>query len=126
MTGGTTPQFKIPTDMRKMIDQSVEQVRTAITNYLEFLQRAVPGNVMAGSGLSNKVLNYAERNIGRAFEFAVKLAQVKDVQILASLQVEFIQAQIQAITEQTKDLSEEMTNALTDSMKATPKGGLAS
>jgi hypothetical protein len=126
MTGGTTPQLKIPTDMRKMIDQSVEQVRTAITNYLEFLQRAVPGNVMAGSGLSNKVLNYAERNIARAFEFAVKLAQVRDVQTLASLQVEFIQAQIQAITEQTKDLSEEMTNALTDSMKATPKGGLAS
>jgi hypothetical protein len=126
MTGGTTPQFKIPTDMRKMIDQSVEQVRTAITNYLEFLQRAVPGNVMAGSGLSNKVLNYAERNLARAFEFAVKLAQVRDVQTLASLQVEFIQAQIQAITEQTKDLSEEMTNALTDSMKATPKGGLAS
>jgi hypothetical protein len=126
MTGGTTPQFEISTDMRKMIDQSVEQVRAAITNYLEFLQRAVPGNVMAGSGLSNKVLNYAERNIARAFEFAVKLAQVKDVQTLASLQVEFIQAQIQAITEQTKDLSDVMTKALTDSMKTRPKGGPSS
>ena len=126
MTGGSTPQFEIPTDMRKMIDQCVEQVRTRITNYLQFLQRAVPGNVMGGSGLSNKVLNYAERNLACAFEFAGKLAQVRDVHALAILQVEFIQAQIQTITEQTKDLSEGMTNALTDSMKATPKRGLAS
>ena len=126
MTGGTTPQFEIPTDMRKMIEQSVEQVRTGITNYLQFLQRAVPGNVMGGSELSNKVLNYAERNLARAFEFAGKLAQVRDVQTLASLQMEFIQAQMQAMTEQTKELSEAMTKALTDSMKTTPKGGPSS
>ena len=31
MTGGTTPEF--PTDVRKMIEQSVEQVRIAVTNY---------------------------------------------------------------------------------------------
>jgi hypothetical protein len=84
MTGGSTPQFEIPTDMRKMIDQCVEQVRTGITNYLQFLQRAVPGNVMGGSELSNKVLNYAERNLARAFEFAGKLAQVRDVHALAT------------------------------------------
>ena len=82
-----------------MIDQSVEQLRTGITNYLQFLQRAVPGNVMGGSELSNKILNHAERNLARAFEFAGKLAQVRDVQTLASLQVEFIQAQMQAMTE---------------------------
>jgi hypothetical protein len=126
MTGGSTPQFEIPTDMRKMIDRCVEQVRTGISNYLQLLQRAVPGNVMGGSELTNKVLNYAERNLARAFEFAGKLAQVRDVQTLARVQVEFIQEQIQAITEQTKDLSEGMTTALTDSMKTTPKGGLSS
>jgi hypothetical protein len=126
MTGGSTPQFEIPTDMRKMIDRCVEQVRTGISSYLQLLQRAVPGNVMGGSELTNKVLNYAERNLARAFEFAGKLAQVRDVQTLARVQVEFIQEQIQAITEQTKDLSEGMTTALTDSMKTTPKGGLSS
>ena len=39
MTGGTTPEF--PTDMQKMIEQSVEQVRTAVTRYLDFLWMAV-------------------------------------------------------------------------------------
>ena len=43
-----TPQFEIPTDMRKMTEQSMEQVRTAINGYLQFFQRAVPGNVMGG------------------------------------------------------------------------------
>ena len=28
----TTPQFEIPTDMRKMTEQSLAQVRTAIIN----------------------------------------------------------------------------------------------
>ena len=49
MTGGTTPEF--PADMRKMIEQSVEQVRTAVTRYLEFLQRVPPGDVTGGSKL---------------------------------------------------------------------------
>ena len=124
MTGGTTPE--IPTDMRKMIEQSVEQVRTAITSYLQFLQRAVPGDVMGGSERSNKVLNYAERNLASAFEFMGRLAQAKDVQALAKLQVDFIQAQMQAVTEQTKDLSETMTKAIMDSFKAPTKGGLSS
>ena len=113
MNGGTTPEF--PADMRKMIEQSVEQVRTAVTRYLEFLQGVVPGDVTSGSELSNKVLNYAERNLASAFGFAGKLAQVRDFQALASLQVEFIQAQMQA-----------MTKAMTDSLKTPTKGGPSS
>ena len=122
----TTPPFEIPTDMRKMTEQSMEQVRTAINGYLQFFQRAVPGNVMGGNELSNKILNYAERNVANAFEFAQKLVQVKDVQDLAKLQMEFIQAQMQAMTEQAKDLSETTTKAVMDSAKIPTKGGLSS
>ena len=39
----TTPQFEIPTDIRKMTEQSLEQVRTAIKAYLQFFQRGIPG-----------------------------------------------------------------------------------
>ena len=124
MTGSTAPEF--PTDMRKMIEQSVEQVRTAVTNYLEFLKRVVPGDVTGGSELSNKVLNYAERNLASAFEFAGKLAQVKDFQALASLQVEFVQSQMQVMTEQARELSEAMTKAMMDSLKIPTKGGPSS
>ena len=122
----TTPQFEIPTDMRKMTEQSLAQVRTAINGYLQFFQRAVPGNIMGGSELTNKILGYAERNVANAFEFAQRLVQVRDIQGLVSLQMEFVQAQMQAMTEQAKDLSETATKALMDSAKTKTKDSLSS
>lgn len=96
MTGGTTPQFEIPTDMRKMTQQSLEQVKTAINAYFQFFKSNVPDNVMGGSALSDKILSYAERNVASAFEFAQRLAQVKNVQDIFMLQTEFMRAQMQA------------------------------
>ena len=122
----TTPQFEIPTDMRKMTEQSLAQVRTAINGYLRFFQRAVPGNVMGGSELTNKILGYAERNVANAFEFAQRLVQVRDIQGLVSLQTEFVLAQMQAMTEQAKDLSETATKALMESAKTQTKDSLSS
>jgi phasin family protein len=104
----------------------VEQARTAISGYLQFFQLGGPGDVMGGSELSNKVLGYAERNVASTFEFAQRLVQVNNVQDLATLQMEFIQAQMQAMTEQAKDLSETMTKAMMDSLKISPKGGPSS
>jgi phasin family protein len=122
----TTPPFEIPTDMRKMTEQSMEQAKTAISGFLQFFQRGVPSNVMGSSDLSNKVFGYAERNVASAFEFAQRLVQVRDIQALATLQMEFIQAQMQAMTEQAKDLSETATKAVMDSAKTPTKGGLSS
>jgi phasin family protein len=122
----TTPQFEIPTDMRKMTEQSMAQVRTAINSYLQFFQRGIPSNVMGRSELSNKVFGYAERNVASAFEFAQRMVQVRDFQSLITLQTEFIQEQMQAMTEQTKDLSETAAKALTDAAKTPTKGGLSS
>ena len=67
MTKNKSP-FEIPTDVRKMTEQSMDQVRTAINGYLQFFQRAVPGAPMGGNELSNKVLTYAERTSGSGFQ----------------------------------------------------------
>jgi phasin family protein len=122
----TIPQFEIPTDMRKVAEQSLEQVRTVINGYLHFLQRAVPGDAMGSSELSNKILGYADRNVAGAFEFAQRLVQVRDIQELTKLQTDFIQAQMQAMTEQAKELSETATKAVMESAKIPTKGGLSS
>ena len=81
---------------------------------------------MGGSELSNKVFGYTERNVASAFEFAQRLVQVRDFQSLTTLQMEFIQAQMQAMTEQAKDLSETATKAMMDSGKMPTKGGSSS
>ena len=114
-----TPTLPIP-------KWSEEHYEPAINGYLQSFQRGIPSNVMGSSDLSNKVFGYAERNVGSAFEFAQRLVQVRDVQSLAKLQMDFIQAQMQAMTEQAKDLSETATKALMDSAKTTTKGGLSS
>jgi phasin family protein len=126
MTGSGTPKFEIRTDMRKMTEQSMEQVKTAISAYVDFWKRNVPENFAGGSALSDKILAYAEMNVASAFDFAGRLAQVRDVQELVKLQADFIQAQMQAMTEQAKNLSETTTKAMTDSLKAPTKGGLSS
>ena len=80
----------------------------------------------AARNSTNKILGYAERNVASAFEFAQRLVQVRDVQGLVSLQMEFVQAQMQAMTEQAKDLSETATKALMDSAKTPTKDSLSS
>ena len=121
-----TPQFEIPTARRKVTEQSIAQMRNGINSYFQFFRDAIPSNVMGGSELSNKILGYAERNVGSAFEFTQRLVQVKDVQDLAKLQIEFIQAQMQALGEQVKDLGETISKAAMDSAKTPTKGGLSS
>jgi phasin family protein len=103
--------------VRKITEKSIEQVITAISAYLHFLQRAVPGDVIGGSELNNKIFGYAERNVESAFEFAQRLVLVRDAQELTKLQADFVQAQMQAMTEQAKDLSETATKALTERKK---------
>ena len=57
---------------------------------------------------------------------AGRLAQVKDLQGLAKLQMDFIQAQMQAVAEEAKYLSEAMTKAMMDKLKPPIKGSLSS
>ena len=58
----------------------MEQVRAAISGYLQFFQRGIPSTVMGSSELSDKVFGYTERNVASAFEFAQRLVQVRNVQ----------------------------------------------
>jgi hypothetical protein len=88
------------------------QVKAAIASYLEFLHRIDKGNLTGGPELGVKGLQYAERNVANAFEFAQRLVQAKDVNELAHLQIEFIKAQMQAMTEQAKELNDAITKGM--------------
>ena len=70
--------------------------------------------------------SYADRNVASAFEFAQRLVQAKDVNELANLQMEFIKAQMQAMTEQARDLSNTAMTTLMESARTSTKGSLSS
>jgi len=61
------------------------------------------------SELSDKLLRYAERTFARVFQFVYGLTEVKDIYDLTKLQTEFIEAQISAMTELVRDMSENTT-----------------
>ena len=114
--------FEISSNVHEATEQSLDRVKGAIEGYLQFVQRVVPSNVMGGPELSDKVLGYAMRNVATAFDFTRKLMQVRDVDELGRLQMEFIRVQMQAMTEQAKDLSGTAARAVMDSLKFPTSG----
>jgi hypothetical protein len=118
MDKSTTPPFEIPTDMHNTTEQSLAQVRMAIDAYTQFLQRAIPEDIMGGSELCNKVLTYAERNLASAFEFGQRLMLVRDVRSLVQLQMDYIQRQTRAMTEQAFDLREATCKTVLENLQS--------
>ena len=119
----TTPQLEIPTDVRKITETERGAGENGDYRLPPFRFSApYPAMSWVASELSNKALGYAERNVASAFEFAQRLVQVRDVQALTKLQMDFIHAQMQAMTEQAKDLSETATKAA-DGQRENPDKG---
>jgi phasin len=110
--------FEIPPEMRSVAEKSVVQARQAFESFMDAAQKAAAkmeeqaAAVQAGAkGTSEKIMGYAERNIAASFDFAQRLARAKDVQEIAKLQQEFIQAQMKAMTEQAQDLGQKVAQS---------------
>ena len=116
MTKGMTRPFEIPKEMRNVAGQSVEQAKLTFNNYLQAAQEAVSAfdqwvktSQVGAQSLYNKAMNFAQRNVLSAFEFAQKIVQAKDIKELIQTQTEFVQSQMQVLSEQVKDLGEATT-----------------
>jgi hypothetical protein len=93
-------------DLNAMAEQTVQQAREAMENYLNFFQRNMAASPWATTELNKTVAEYAQQNVDTAFGFAQKLTQAKDLHDLVQLQTEFFQTQLKSLTEQAKYLSE--------------------
>ena len=94
-----------------MAEQSVEQAKLAFNSYLQAAEEAVStfdqwvkASQLGAQGLCNKAMNFAQRNVLSGFEFAQKIVQAKDIEELIQTQTEFVQSQMQVLSEQVKDL----------------------
>ena len=104
-------------DLSTVAGQTIKQARGAMENYLDFFQKNMSASPWAGAELNKKMADYAQQNVGAAFEFAQKLTQAKDLQDLVRIQTEFLQTQMKSLTEQAKDLSETATKAAAGPLK---------
>lgn len=102
--------YQIPTEVRDFAEKSVEQARKAFEGFAGAAHKAldgaadVPFAVPGAKDVSVKALSFAEANVKAAFDLAQKLVHAKDPQEVFKLQSEFVQSQLSAIQDQTKEL----------------------
>jgi hypothetical protein len=105
-------------DMSATVAQSAEQARGAMENYINFFQKGMSASLWAGTDLSKKIQGYAEQNVANATGFAQKLTHAKDLQDLVRIQTEFMQTQLQTLSQQAMDLGTTATKTATDAFKS--------
>ena len=104
-------------DVSATMAESVQQARKAVDNYLQFLQMNISASPWTRTALNQKLKSYAEQNVAAAFGFADKLIKAKDFEDLVRIQAEFVQTQLQALSEQAKDVVETATKEVAEVVK---------
>ena len=104
-------------DLGATAEQTVEQVRGVEENCFSEIQKTMSVFPWIAD-LNERLQSYAEQHFAAALDVAHKLSQAKDFQDLSRLQTEFIQARMQSIGEQAKDLAEAYTNAVARAVEA--------
>ena len=104
-------RFEIPADMRALAEKSVEQAKQAFDIFISAAQHAVStaenqaASAQAGAKeVGELAMGFAERNITSSFEFAQRLLQAKDPKDVMALHAEFVKSQIEALSEQGREL----------------------
>jgi phasin len=107
----TPINYEIPTELRDFAEKSVEQAKKAFDGFVGAASKAASAAetqsvaVQTNSKeLASKAFNFAEQNVGAAFEHAQNLVRAKDVQEIFHLQTEYLKSQAAALQSQMKEL----------------------
>ena len=113
MSSDSVPPFGVPSDMRALAEQGVEQAKAAFNTFMNAAHEAatrIEGQAKAAQegarDVGDKAMAYAEQNVAAAFDFAQKAVRAGNPQELLKLQTEYVQAQMQMLSEQVKALGE--------------------
>ena len=116
--------FEIPAEMRRLAEQSMQQAQRAFEGFISAAQHATSevesraNAARAGTrDVSEKAMSFAERNVAASFDFAQKLVRARDIEEVMRLQREYIQAQMQALNEQAKELGQSASKAAMDAAR---------
>jgi phasin len=117
-------KFEIPGDMRTFAEQSVAQARRAFDSFMSAAQQAATSlegqaeTARKGAhAVSVKAVAFAEQNVAASFDYAQKLVQAKDAEEVLRLHAEYVQAQMQALAEQARELGQTATRAAAEAVK---------
>jgi hypothetical protein len=92
--------------------QTLEIAQGAMANYFSWLQKSMSASPWGSTDLSRKLMYYTTENMNATIAFVHRLADAKNMQDVAKLQTEFLQAQFNAFNEQAKSLGETYSKAM--------------
>jgi phasin len=125
MASNRADQFQIPPEMRAFAEKSVEQAKQAVESFISTAQRTA--NTLEGQAetarkgakdVGQKAIDFATQNIASSFELAQKLVRAKDVHEMLELQSSYIRAQMQALSDQAKELGQGASKLASDPLKS--------
>ena len=103
----------VPSEFRGFVDQSVQQARKAFDDLMSATKHAVStfeGQASAAQdaarGLQRKAVEFSERNVAASLEFAQKLLRASDPEEVVKLHAEYVQAQVQSLSEQAREIAQ--------------------
>jgi phasin len=110
----------VPPDMRKLAEQNLQQAQKTFEQLMDATQRAVSsfgGHASTAQStaleLQRKVVGYSERNVAASLEYAQSLLRAKDAGELMKLHADYMKNQMQALTEQARDMTQHAAKAAT-------------
>ena len=113
MANAQVNQFQVPPEMRAMAERSVEEAKKAFDGFIDATRQAVStleGQAVAAQAgakdMTQKAVSFAERNVDASFDFAQKLVKAKDPQEVVRLHADYVKAQMQALSDQARELSQ--------------------
>jgi phasin len=116
--------FEIPPEMLAFAERSFEQAKFAFDKFMDAAQSTMNAlesqiNVaqVGAREVTEKIREFAEQNVAAVFDHAQKLVQANDAQALLTLHGEFIQSQMQVLSEQMRALGEVSSKAAVDTAK---------
>ena len=112
-----TPNFEVPPEMRAFAEKSVAQAREALDGFIgaarKAAEQAQTTAATAQSGakdMTQLAMSFAERNIASTFDFAQRLARAKDANEILSLHADYVKRQMDALSDQAKEIGRRTAN----------------
>jgi phasin len=114
-------RFEVPPELRTFAEKSVEQARQAFDGFISAAHHAMSAfegqaeSARKGArDVTEKAMTFAERNMASAFEFAQELVRARDLQEVLRLQGDYVRRQMEALTEQARELGESTSKVAKD------------
>jgi hypothetical protein len=92
--------------LREMMEQSLEQSRSALDGFLATTSNAVAGIEQQASEIRGRSMSLAQETLSNTFDFAHKLVHARQMSDLLNLQSEFFSRQAQVVAAQSKEIGE--------------------